>query len=87
MPQIFRLIFYHDYPQIINDRFKLYDWIDFYKHPKEDIPSNIPEPMRYSISTLAFEDTDLAGDKLTRRSQTGILIFCNKCPTHWFSKK
>ena len=38
------------------------------------------------MSTSVFEDADLAGDKLTRRSQTGILIFCNKSPTHWFSK-
>ena len=39
------------------------------------------------MSTSAFEDADLDGDKLTRRSQTGILMFCNKSPTHWFSNK
>ena len=32
-------------------------------------------------------DSDHAGDKVTRRSQTGVLIFINKAPILWFSKK
>jgi len=83
----FRLMFDCDHPQISANRFKSYDWVDFYKHAKEDIPPNMPEPRGLPMSTSVFEDADLAGDKLTRRSQTGILIFCNKSPTHWFSKR
>ena len=31
-----------------------------------------------------FVDSDLEGDKSTRRSQTGALIFINKSPMHWY---
>ena len=38
------------------------------------------------MSSSVFVDSDLAGDKLIRHSQTGILILCNKYPIHWYSK-
>ena len=31
-----------------------------------------------------FVDDDLAGDKSTRLSHTGALIFINKSPVHWY---
>ena len=31
-------------------------------------------------------DSDHAGDKITRRSHTGIIIYVNKAPVSWFSK-
>ena len=34
-----------------------------------------------------FVDADHAGDKITKRSQTGVLIFCNMAPIFWYSKK
>jgi hypothetical protein len=34
-----------------------------------------------------FVDANHAGDTETRRSQTGILLFCNKAPIIWFSKR
>ena len=34
-----------------------------------------------------FVDSDHAGDKATRRSQTGILIFCNRAPVIAYSKR
>ena len=39
------------------------------------------------MSTHMFFDADLAGNKITRRSQTGILIFCNRAPIIWYSKR
>jgi len=35
----------------------------------------------------AFVDSDHAGNLATRRSQTGILIFLNKAPIVWYSKR
>lgn len=32
-------------------------------------------------------DSDHAGDRVTRRSQTGILIYCNSAPVVWYSKR
>ena len=37
--------------------------------------------------THCFVDANHAADKVTRRSQTGILIFCNRAPIIWFSKR
>jgi hypothetical protein len=34
-----------------------------------------------------FIDADHAGNKVTRRSHTGVIIFCNKAPILWFSKR
>ncbi len=32
-------------------------------------------------------DASHASDKVTRRSQTGVLIFCNRAPVLWHSKR
>ena len=39
------------------------------------------------MTTHCFVDAKHAADKVTRRSQTGILIFCNRSPILWFSKR
>ena len=39
------------------------------------------------VSTHCFVYSDHAGDKVTRRSQTGILIFVNRAPIVWYSKR
>ena len=39
------------------------------------------------MSTHCFVDANHAGDKTTRRSMTGILIFCNRAPIIWHSKR
>ena len=75
-----------DHPQISSNKFKSYDWFDFYGDVKEDVPHDMPEARGLAMSTSVFVDADLAGDKRSRRSQTGALIFCNKAPMHWHSK-
>ena len=47
----------------------------------------MPEARGLSVSMSVFVDADLGGNKLNRRSQIGILIFVNKSPIHWFSKR
>ena len=39
------------------------------------------------MSTHYFEDADHVSDKVTRISKIGILIFCNREPVMWLSKK
>ena len=45
------------------------------------------ESRGHKVSISMFVDADLAGNKSTRHSQTGILIFINKAPIHWYSKR
>ena len=80
-------MFDSDNPQISLIKFKSYNWFDFYRDAKETIPGNMLEPRGLPMSTSAFVDADLTGDKSNRRSQTGVLIFCNKAPIHWYSKR
>jgi hypothetical protein len=82
-----RLYFDPKKPTISEDRFQMFDWEDFYRDAKEPIPLDMPEPRGLSMSTHCFVDANHAGDKTTRRSMTGILIFCNRAPIIWHSKR
>ena len=47
----------------------------------------MPEPRGNEVEIHCFVDADHAGDRVTRRSQTGIIIFLNRAPIIWYSKK
>ena len=65
----------------------MFDCQDFYKGVKEAIPSNMPKPRGNYISTHCFVDANHKGNKVTRLSQIGIIIFVNKAPIIAFSKR
>ena len=73
-------------PRIDDRSFKDYDWFDYYRYTEEKIPTNKPKARGDSVSLSMFVDASHAGNKKHRRSQTGILIFMNRAPIHWFSK-
>jgi hypothetical protein len=54
---------------------------------KEAIPTNTPEPQGKEVCMTCFVDADHAGDQVTRRSRSGILIYLNRSPKQWYSKK
>ena len=47
----------------------------------------MPKTCGNSVSTHCFVDANHAGNKVNRRSQTGILIFVNKAPIIALSKQ
>jgi hypothetical protein len=53
----------------------------------EELPPNAPPPRGNPIEVNCFVDSDHAGDKITRRSQTGIILYCNTAPVIWYSKR
>ena len=63
------------------------DWSGFYPGEKEEIPPDAPEPHDKPVQMTVFVDSDHAGDLVTRRSRTGVLIFLNPSPITWYSKK
>lgn len=81
------LAFDPTHPDIDEGRFQKCDWHDFYRGAAESIPGDAPEPRGNVVSTHCFVDADHAGNRVTRRSQTGILIFVNGAPIIWFSKR
>jgi len=62
------------------------DWSEFYKDAKEQVPPNALPPRGRPVQINAFVDADHAGNKVTRRSHTGILIYLNCAPIIWYSK-
>eukprot|EP00978_Attheya_sp_CCMP212_P023477 scaffold71985_cov46-Attheya_sp.AAC.2 len=63
------------------DRFKPVEWDEFYPDATEDIPHNMPIPHGNEVTINCFVDADHAGNQVTRRSHTGILLFLNAlCP-------
>ena len=47
----------------------------------------MPAPRGNPVQTTCFVDSDHAGDLVSRRSRTGVLIFCNMAPIVFHSKK
>jgi hypothetical protein len=82
-----RIAFDPDYPEIDESMFREHDWSDFYRDAEEVVPPNAPEPLGKPVSIHCFVDANLAGNFVTRRSQTGMLIFVNRAPVVWYSKK
>jgi hypothetical protein len=82
-----KIAFNPDHPNIDENRFQKCDWEEFYRDAEEAIPENKPVPRGNDMSTHCFVDANHAGDTETRRSQTGILLFCNSAPILWFSKR
>jgi hypothetical protein len=74
-----------DYPDY--DEAEQPDWSEFYPGAEELLPPDMPEPLGRPVKMTTFVDSDHAGDKVTRRSRTGVLVFLNRAPVVWYSKK
>jgi hypothetical protein len=82
-----RIVFDPSYPEINEEDFPRRNWMSHYGDAKEDIPLNAPEALGMEFIIRAYVDSDHAGDKLTRRSRTGFLVYLNSAPIYWLSKK
>ena len=60
---------------------------EYYPDADEKIPPNAPPPLGKPVQINCFADADHAGNVVTRRSHTGILIFLNMAPIWWYSKR
>ena len=74
-------------PLVDEQRFAPVNWADFYPEAAEAIPPNMPEPLGNPVKVSCFVDADHAGNLVTRRSHTGILIYLNNAPISWYSKR
>ena len=60
---------------------------ELYPDAVEDKPTNAPSPKEKRVKITCFVDADHGGYQVTRRSRTGILIYVNKAPIIWYSKR
>jgi hypothetical protein len=82
-----RLIFDPTYPDIDQTAFPSFHWTEFYGNVEEAIPPNLHPTLGKDIDLRMMVDSDHAGDKRTRHSCTGFIIFCNLAPVIWLSKQ
>ena len=75
------------YPAIDMNDFKEWKWKGFYGILKESIPPNDLEKRGKEVDLRGYVDSNHAGEKKTRRSRYGVLIFLNNVLVQWFSKK
>ena len=63
------------------------DWKDLYGDVEEELPPRMQEPRGNLVIISAFVDADHAGNVVTRRLHTCIIIFVQNAPIIWFSKR
>ena len=63
------------------------DFAEIYRDAEEPLPHKMPSPRGRTMTMTAFVDASHAANKLTRRSHTGYVIFLNRAPIVWYSKR
>ena len=64
-----------------------HDWEEFYPWAKDEEPPDMPEPLGKEVQLIMFADASHAANLVTRQSRTGVLIYVNRAPIVWYSKK
>ena len=82
-----RLVFDPSTPDINYAAFSDVDWTDLYGDVQEEVPPDMPEPLGTPVTIYCFVDANHAGNLVTRRSHSGILIFVQNAPILWYSKR
>jgi hypothetical protein len=81
------MVFDDTIPFFDESQFAVCDWAEFYPGACEPEPPKAPELRGQSITMPCFVDADHVGCRVTRRSHTGVLIFINRAPILWYSKR
>jgi hypothetical protein len=63
------------------------DFAEIYRDAEETMPHRMPLPRGRSVISTAFVDASHAANKKTRRSHTGYVVFLNRAPIVWYSKR
>ena len=63
------------------------DFQEYYRDAHEEDPPRTPKPRGRPVFVTAFVDASHGANLKTRRSHTGFIIFINKAPIIWFSKR
>ena len=62
-------------------------WTDFYGDVVEELPPKMPAPLGKSVCFSCFVDANHAGNVITRRSHTSVIIYVQNAPIIWFSNR
>jgi hypothetical protein len=81
------MVFDDTEPSFDESRFIKADWMSSYPDAMEVIPPNAPEARGREVTLSCFVDADHAACRVTRRSHTGVILYVNRAPIIWFSKR
>jgi hypothetical protein len=82
-----RVVFDPTYPSVDMGTFIKTDLKSMYGDVKDMLPSDAPIPRGKEVDLRFFVYSDHAGEKFTRRSRTGFVIYSNMARIVWFSKR
>ena len=74
-------------PDDVHPRDKARYMAELYPDASQNLPHDMPDPLGNEVNITCFVDADHAGNQVTRRSHSGILIFINSAPIIWYSKR
>jgi hypothetical protein len=63
------------------------DFKEHHRDADEGMPHRMPKPRGRPVVTTGFVDASHAANKKNRRSHTGYLLFVNRAPVKWYSKR
>ncbi|KAL7447645.1 hypothetical protein ACHAXS_000041 [Conticribra weissflogii] len=75
------------YPDIDDEQFPVMDWKEFYGKVTDSNPHNTPKPLGKPVYALMFVVSYHSGDKQTRQSNSGYLIYVNTALVDWNLKQ
>ena len=62
-------------------------FMDHYRDAIEELPDRMPKPRGRMVKVTSFVDAAHAANKVDRKSHTGYMIFINRAPIIWHSKR
>eukprot|EP00980_Cylindrotheca_fusiformis_P001039 scaffold282_cov121-Cylindrotheca_fusiformis.AAC.1 len=63
------------------------DFKEMYRNAREELPFDMPVPRGAPVTITAYVDASHAANKVTRKSHSGFIIFVNRAPIQWYSKR
>jgi hypothetical protein len=63
------------------------EWKEMYPFADDTLPPDMPEPRGKAVQITMFVDASHAANLVTRQSRSGVLIFVQRAPIVWHSKK
>ena len=60
---------------------------EYYRDAKEEMPHRMPKSRGVPVVTTAFVDSSHGANRVTRKSHSGHILFVNRAPVKWYSKR
>ena len=67
--------------------FLKHNWKKFYGNVKDAMPPDMSEPLVKEVVMRSFVDANHSGEKLTRSSRSGFIIFLQMTPIYYSPKR